>query len=116
MLLQRGGLVLYKFSGVRFFKCFAYQLINAMSYFFLVGTEHFVTICLILKFYVFQTRILNIISDAKSNVTMKDVLKKHNIQCSKSQSLKAYVDKTITLGKLEGAVRVYLLSSVSHAY
>ncbi|KAK4804030.1 hypothetical protein SAY86_003847 [Trapa natans] len=51
-----------------------------------------------------ERRIHDIIKDAASSLSMKDVLGKHKNPSTHTRFLKSNVDKAITLGKLEGAV------------
>jgi len=50
--------------------------------------------------------------EATSSVTLEDVVKEHNFVSTHTHSLKNVVEKTITLGKLEGSVEVYILPYV----
>lgn len=64
---------------------------------------------LILRLSILQSRIQDIIKEATSSVSMRDVLEKHKTPSTHTQSFKSNVDKAITMGKLEGAVEVLLL-------
>ena len=50
--------------------------------------------------------------EATSSVTLEDVVKEHKFSTTHTHSLKNVVEKTITLGKLEGSVEVYILPYV----
>ncbi|XP_021638024.2 protein ENHANCED DOWNY MILDEW 2 isoform X2 [Hevea brasiliensis] len=51
-----------------------------------------------------EKRILALIKEAASSITMDDVKKKHKVPSTHAYSSKTVVDKTITTGKVEGAV------------
>lgn len=49
---------------------------------------------------------LNLISESTNAIKLEDIIKKHKIPSTHSSSSKYAVDKTITLGKVEGAIEV----------
>ncbi|XP_031286415.1 protein ENHANCED DOWNY MILDEW 2-like isoform X1 [Pistacia vera] len=51
-----------------------------------------------------ERRLLSLMKDAASEVTLKDIQKKHKIPSTHSNSLKAVVDRAISMGKVEGSV------------
>lgn len=65
-----------------------------------------------LKIYFLQCRLLALLKDANKAVTLEDVIEKHKVPSTHAYSSKYIVDKTITLGKLEGSVEVHVPSYV----
>ena len=63
-----------------------------------------------LKIYFLQGRLLALIKDAASSITLEAVIEKHKVPSTHAYSSKNVVDKTITLGKLEGSVEVHVPS------
>uniref|UniRef100_A0A2P2LWL4 Uncharacterized protein MANES_15G064900 n=6 Tax=Rhizophora mucronata TaxID=61149 RepID=A0A2P2LWL4_RHIMU len=51
-----------------------------------------------------QRRLLALVKEVESSIKLEDVIKKHEVPSTHAYSSKAVVDKTITLGKVEGAV------------
>ncbi|XP_075669468.1 protein ENHANCED DOWNY MILDEW 2 [Castanea sativa] len=51
-----------------------------------------------------ERRLLALLKDANKAVTLEDVIEKHKVPSTHAYSSKYIVDKTITLGKLEGSV------------
>ncbi|QCD78251.1 histone-lysine N-methyltransferase NSD3 [Vigna unguiculata] len=51
-----------------------------------------------------ERRLVAMFKEATSSVTLEDVVKEHNFVSTHTHSLKNVVEKTITLGKLEGSV------------
>ncbi|XP_030520622.2 protein ENHANCED DOWNY MILDEW 2-like isoform X2 [Rhodamnia argentea] len=52
-----------------------------------------------------ERRLLNLVKEAASSVSMADVVRKQNVPSTHAQYLKSTVDKTITIGKVEGSVQ-----------
>lgn len=50
--------------------------------------------------------------DAASSITLAEINEKHKVPTTHAYSSKNSVDKTITLGKVEGSVEVFLMFSV----
>lgn len=46
--------------------------------------------------------------DAASSITLEEIKAKYKVPSSHTYSSKNYVDKNITLGKLEGSVEVHI--------
>lgn len=59
---------------------------------------------------MFLCRILALIKESASSITLDDVKKKHEVPSTHAYSSKTVVDKTITAGKVEGTVEVHALS------
>ncbi|KAL5804012.1 hypothetical protein ACOSQ3_030812 [Xanthoceras sorbifolium] len=51
-----------------------------------------------------ERRLLALMEDAASSITLEDVKKKHRMPSTHAHSLKTYVDRTIKLGRVEGSV------------
>ncbi|KAF7831325.1 protein ENHANCED DOWNY MILDEW 2-like isoform X1 [Senna tora] len=51
-----------------------------------------------------ERRLLALYKEARSSITLEDVLEKHKLASTHTQSLRNIVEKTITAGKLEGSV------------
>ncbi|PNY14011.1 enhanced downy mildew protein, partial [Trifolium pratense] len=51
-----------------------------------------------------ERRLLALFKEASSSITMEKVIKEHNFASTHAHSLKNVVEKTITVGKLEGSV------------
>ncbi|KAF9666494.1 hypothetical protein SADUNF_Sadunf16G0235000 [Salix dunnii] len=51
-----------------------------------------------------QRRLLALVKEAASSITLEDVIKKHEVPSTHAHSSKNVVDKNITLGKVEGSV------------
>ncbi|CAK9163878.1 unnamed protein product [Ilex paraguariensis] len=51
-----------------------------------------------------KRRILALMKDAASSITLEQVIKKHKVPITHAYSSRSAVDKTITLGKVEGSV------------
>lgn len=56
--------------------------------------------------YFLQCRLLSLMKDAASSVSVEDIVKKHKIPSTHAYSSKSVVDKAITFGKVEGSVEV----------
>lgn len=59
--------------------------------------------CLI---YFLQFRLLALMKDAASSITLEDVIRKHKVPSTHAFSSKNAVERNITLGKVEGSVEV----------
>jgi hypothetical protein len=53
---------------------------------------------------------LALFKEASSSITMEKVIKEHKFASTHTHSLKNVVEKTITVGKLEGSVEVHISS------
>ena len=51
---------------------------------------------------------LALFKEATPSVTFENVVKEHKFAATHTHSLKSVVEKTITLGKLEGSVEVHI--------
>ncbi|KAK7316808.1 hypothetical protein RJT34_00536 [Clitoria ternatea] len=51
-----------------------------------------------------EKRLLALFKEATSSITLEDVIKEHKFVATHTHSLKSVVERTITLGKLEGSV------------
>ncbi|XVF70768.1 hypothetical protein PTKIN_Ptkin11bG0188800 [Pterospermum kingtungense] len=51
-----------------------------------------------------ERRLLALMKEAESSVTMEDIIAKHKVPSTHAYSSKSVVDRTITLGKIEGSV------------
>ena len=51
---------------------------------------------------------LALFKEATSSVTLENVVKEHIFAATHTHSLKSVMEKTITLGKLEGSVKVHI--------
>lgn len=56
-------------------------------------------------------RLLALVKEASSSITLEDVMKKRVVPSTHSHSSKAIVDKNIALGKVEAAVEVHVMDS-----
>lgn len=45
--------------------------------------------------------------EATSSVTLEEIVKQHKVPSTHTSSSRYVVDKTITLGKVEGSIEVY---------
>ncbi|KAI3408058.1 uncharacterized protein J3R85_020491 [Psidium guajava] len=52
-----------------------------------------------------ERRLLNLMKEAASSISMGDVVRKHKVPSTHAQYLKSTVDKAITIGKVEGSVQ-----------
>lgn len=52
-------------------------------------------------------RLLQLMKDAASSITLEDIIKRHKVPSTHANSSKYAVDKNITVGKLEGSIKVY---------
>ncbi|XP_048134877.1 protein ENHANCED DOWNY MILDEW 2-like [Rhodamnia argentea] len=52
-----------------------------------------------------ERRLLNIVKEAESSISMADVMKRQNVPSTHAQYQKSTVDKAITIGKVEGSVQ-----------
>ena len=51
---------------------------------------------------------MKMLKEATSSVTLENVVKEHIFAATHTHSLKSVMEKTITLGKLEGSVKVHI--------
>lgn len=58
-------------------------------------------------FFFGQCRLLALMKEAASSVTLEEIIQKHKVPSTHAHSLKHFVEKTTTLGRIEGSVEVY---------
>ena len=58
--------------------------------------------------YFMQSRILALVKDAASSLTLENITKQHKGRMTHAYSSRNVVDKALTLGKVEGSVEVYI--------
>ena len=59
---------------------------------------------------------LALVKEASSSITMESVIKEHKFVSTHTHSLKNVVEKTITMGKLEGSVEVHITHTHTHTH
>lgn len=52
-------------------------------------------------------RLLNLMKEAESSVTLEDIIAKPRVLSTHGYSSRSVIDRTITLGKIEGLVEVF---------
>lgn len=62
---------------------------------------------LVLKSYSFHYRLLTLMKETESSICLEDILAKQKVPSTHAYSSKSVVDRTITLGKIEGSVEVF---------
>ena len=63
------------------------------------------------EIYFVQSRLLALVKDAASSLTLEKITEQHKGRMTHAYSSRNVVDKVITLGKVEGSVEVYILIS-----
>ena len=63
--------------------------------------------CFVLRLILLLCRLLTLMKEAESSITLEDIKAKHKVPSTHAYSSKGVVDRTITLGKIEGSVEVF---------